>query len=192
MVMKRYVMALVLGVAGIWGATRMQAADAAIAAPLRAQYETTSSLMLGMVEGIPEDKYDFKPTPEVRSFREQMQHVIAENNNYLNLMNQQPTGDQARFAAIKTKAQIVAALKESIENIKKSLATMTDETGAQVIAIPADAPAGIRGSTRPRWSVIMAVLLDNMDHYGNLVVYARLNGITPPRTAARQQPAAAR
>ncbi|MSO19978.1 MAG: DinB family protein [Acidobacteria bacterium] len=189
MAMKRYLCAMVLVTAGVIAAGRLQAADAAIAAPLRAQYETTSSLMLGMVEGIPEDKYDFKPTPEVRSFREQMQHVIAENTNYLNLMNQQPTGDQARFAAIKTKAQIVAALKESIENIKKSLATMTDETGAQVIAIPPDAPAGIRGSTRPRWSVIMAVLLDNMDHYGNLVVYARLNGITPPRTAARQQPA---
>jgi uncharacterized damage-inducible protein DinB len=141
------------------------------------------------MEAISEDKYDFKPTPEVRSFREQIQHVIAENTNYLNLMNLQPTGDQARFARNVNKIQLVSALKTSIDNINKALSTMDDAAAAQVIEIPADAPAGIRGTTRTKWSVIMAVMLDNMDHYGNLVVYARLNGITPPRTAARQQPA---
>ena len=171
-------------------ATGLRAADATIMAPLRAQYEITSSLILGMVEAIPEDKYDFKPTPEVRSFREQMQHVIAENTNYLNLMNEAPTGDQARFNRNVNRVQIVPALKPSIDNIKKALDSMDDAAGARIITIPADAPAGIRGTTRTKWSVIMAVLLDNMDHYGNLVVYARLNGITPPRTAARQQPAA--
>jgi hypothetical protein len=31
-----------------------------------------------------------------------------------------------------------------------------------------------------------------MDHYGNLVVYVRLNGMVPPRTAARQAPPAQR
>jgi uncharacterized damage-inducible protein DinB len=188
--MRHYLLRGVLAILIIPAGSLLRAADATIAEPLRAQYEITSTLIFNMISAIPEDKYDFKPTPEVRSFREQMQHVIAENNNYLNLMNQAPTGDQKRFDNNKTKAQIIAALKESIDNIKKSLATMTDETAAQVITIPADAPAGIRGTTRPRWTAIQAVMLDNMDHYGNLVVYARLNGITPPRTAARQQPPA--
>lgn len=176
---------------------RLHAAEAAIMAPLREQYEITSALILNMVSAIPEEKYDFKPTPEVRSFREQMQHIIAENNNYLNLMLQAPTGDQARFTRLRSRTEIVAALEQSIASIKAALARMSDETAAQVIAIPPDAPAGIRGTTRTKWSVIMAVLLDNMDHYGNLVVYARLNSIVPPRTAARnaaaaQQPPAAR
>ena len=154
---------------------------------------TTSTLLYNMIEAIPEEKYDFKPVPEVRSFREQMQHVIAENTNYLNIMNGKPTGDQARFNNNKTKAQILAALKESMDNITKALASMDDATAAQIITVPQDAAAGIRGTTRTKWSVVLAVLLDNMDHYGNLVVYARLNGITPPRTAARaQQPAPAK
>lgn len=170
-------------------ATSLRASDAAIMAPLRTQYEITSSLLLGMVEAIPEDKYDFKPVPEVRSFREQMQHVIAENTNYLSIMNGKPTGDQTRFSRNVNKAQIVAALKTSIDNITNALSTMDDATAAQIITVPQDASAGIRGTTRTKWSVIMAVLLDNMDHYGNLVVYARLNGITPPRTAARNTPA---
>jgi uncharacterized damage-inducible protein DinB len=186
--MKGFCLGVILALAA--GVGTLRAGDATIAEPMRSQYEITSSLIFNMVSAIPEEKYDFKPTPEVRSFREQMQHVIAENTNYLNLMKQAPTGDQKRFDDNKTKAQIVAALKESIDNIKKALATMTDETAVEVITIPADAPAGIRGTTRPRWTVIQAVLLDNMDHYGNLVVYARLNGITPPRTAARQQPPA--
>ena len=46
--------------------------------------------------------------------------------------------------------------------------------------------AGRGGQQQARWAPILANLIDNMDHYGNLVVYVRLNGMVPPRTAARQ------
>ena len=156
--------------------------------PLRSQYETTSALVLGMAESIPEDKYDFRPTPEVRTFREILQHLVSETNNYLNLMQGESTGDQARFAKLKTRAELLKALQDSYDRGKKLLAGMTDEQAAEVVSIAPNAPAGIRGQQKTKWSIIMAVLLDNMDHYGNLVVYARLNGLVPPRTAARQQP----
>lgn len=49
-----------------------------------------------------------------------------------------------------------------------------------------------RNNQVPRWQPILAVIVDKMDHYGNLVVYVRLNGMVPPRTAARQAPPAQR
>ena len=39
----------------------------------------------------------------------------------------------------------------------------------------------------PRQNVIVRVLGNAAERYGQLVVYLRLNGIVPPRTAARQQ-----
>src|SRR5262245_18922651 len=37
-----------------------------------------------------------------------------------------------------------------------------------------------------RWSFILGAIQDNMNHYGNLVVYVRMNGLVPPRSANRQ------
>src|SRR5437899_1088096 len=45
--------------------------------------------------------------------------------------------------------------------------------------------AGRGGQQTQRWAAILGVIQDNMNHYGNLVVYLRLNGIVPPRSASR-------
>jgi uncharacterized damage-inducible protein DinB len=47
--------------------------------------------------------------------------------------------------------------------------------------------AGRGGQQQLRWAPILTQIVDNMDHYGNLVVYVRLNGMVPPRTAERQR-----
>ena len=44
---------------------------------------------------------------------------------------------------------------------------------------------GRGGQKVQRWSAILGAIQDNMNHYGNLVVYARLNGVVPPRSAGR-------
>ena len=46
---------------------------------------------------------------------------------------------------------------------------------------------GRGGQQQLRWAPILVNIIDNMNHYGNLVVYVRLKGMVPPRTAARQQ-----
>jgi uncharacterized damage-inducible protein DinB len=44
---------------------------------------------------------------------------------------------------------------------------------------------GRGGQKVQRWSAILLAIQDNMNHYGNLVVYLRLNGLVPPRSAGR-------
>ncbi len=56
-----------------------QAGAESFLAPLKAQWEATRGNIMGMAEMIPEDLYDYRPTPEVRSFREQLQHLVGEN-----------------------------------------------------------------------------------------------------------------
>ena len=97
------------------GANSLRAADSAIMAPLRTQYEITSSLMYNMVEAIPEDKYDFKPVPEVRSFREQMQHVIAGAQGCQRLAQQRQSG-QGQIAL-----QLEQLLGPGVEGAERSV-----------------------------------------------------------------------
>src|SRR5437660_12496925 len=61
------------------GPPRAQPAPTSFLAPARATRESTRTLVLGLIEAMPEDKYDFKPTPTVRSFREVVVHLVGEN-----------------------------------------------------------------------------------------------------------------
>lgn len=147
--------------------------------PLKTQWENTRNLVVGIAEIIPEDKYDFRPTPEVRSFREQLQHLIAENYMFMGFVAGDPPQDASRFNNLKTRAEILQGLKESYEYGAKVLAGLNEQKAMETITF--------RNNQTARWVPVLSNIVDNMDHYGNLVVYVRLNGLVPPRTAARQQ-----
>jgi uncharacterized damage-inducible protein DinB len=150
-------------------------------APLKTQWDNTRTLLEGIVAQVPEDLYDFRPTPEVRSFREQFTHLIDENFRFM----AQAAGETApmEMSAIETlkgRDEILQALKDSYDYGAKVWTGMTDQKAMEMIA-------GRGGQPQARWSPILANIIDNMNHYGNLVVYVRLKGMVPARTAERQQ-----
>ena len=146
---------------------------------LRKQWEATRSLVVGLAEAIPEAKYDYKPTPEVRSFREQLVHLAGENYMFMGMVAGEKAAAAAQLEKLKARAEILKALSESYDYGTKVLAGLTDEKALE--AVP-----GFGGQKSPRLGIVINNLKDNLTHYGNLVTYLRLNGIVPPRTAARQ------
>jgi uncharacterized damage-inducible protein DinB len=72
--------------------------------------------------------------------------------------------------------EIMKALRESYAYGERTLANLTDEKAVEKISF--------RGQSVVRWYPVLFNIQDSMDHYGNLVVYVRLNGLVPPRTAA--------
>ena len=146
--------------------------------PTKATWESTRNLVLGIVEAMPEDKYDFKPVPGVRSFREITIHLIGENYGFFSRVSGDKLGDNTRFNSLKSRDEIVKALRESYDYGAKVWAGLTEEKALEMVE-------GRGGQRVQRWSAILGVIQDNMNHYGNLVVYARLNGVVPPRSAAR-------
>ncbi len=181
MVRRSALVGLLVGMIGI-AAMQARAAEGGIAGPLQERWEAIRGLVVGTAEVFPEEKYDFKPTPEVRTVREQLIHIIGENHMYMGMAAGDPPVDMNKFNSLKTKAEIVNALKASYDYGAKTLAGLNDQKAAEMISI--------RNQPSPRWGAALFNIMDNMDHYGNLVVYMRLNGIVPPRTAARQQPPA--
>lgn len=175
--MKRFlVCCFVVGATISLGSAPARAADS-LMAPLRAQWETTRTLVMGMAELIPEAKYDYQPTPIVRTFREQLTHIVSENFNYMSMIAGDKPPDAGKYAGLKTREEILKALRDSYDYGAKALANLTDEKAAE--------PISIRGTPTQRWGAALYNIADNMDHYGNLVVYARINGLTPPRSEGR-------
>ena len=147
-------------------------------APAKATWESTRGLVTGIVEAMPEDKYDFKPVPGVRSFREIAIHLIGENYVFFSRVSGENLGSPDRFSNLKSRDEIVKALRESYDYGAKVWAGLTEAKALEMVE-------GRGGQRVQRWSAILGVIQDNMNHYGNLVVYARLNGVVPPRSAAR-------
>jgi uncharacterized damage-inducible protein DinB len=147
-----------------------------IVGPLRTQWGITRDLVVNLVQIMPEDKYDYKPTLEIRSFREIVGHLILENYNFMSMVAGEPAPDKAKFEALKSRDELTKALAESYAFGERTLATLTDAKAVEKITM--------RGQSVVRWYPILYNIQDSMDHYGNLVVYVRLNGLVPPRTAA--------
>ena len=170
---------LFLLVAGLAGARLGFAADP-ITEQFQKQWEATRNQITLIAEAVPEDKYDFRPTPEVRNFRELLQHFADENYFFMATAAGVERGkDRKQIEALKTRAELLAALKESYDWGAKILAGWNDQKAMEMVTF--------RGGQVPRLAVVIAHFKDNHEHYGNMVTYARLNGIVPPRTAARQQ-----
>jgi DinB superfamily len=145
---------------------------------LVASWERTAANMIDVAGVMPEDRYDFKPTPEVRTFREQLVHVADTVQRFIdtaNGMKGEPRSDQRPL----TKAEVVQLLTQTYHTGKAMIGSLTD---AQVVE-PVKFPFGDRMVSR--YGFWMGPLLDAGDHYGQLVIYLRLNGIVPPATARR-------
>ena len=152
-----------------------QAADD-IVGPLRTQWGLTRDLVVNLVQIMPEEKYDYRPTPEIRSFREIIAHLILENYNFMSVVAGDPAPDKAKFEALKSRDELMKTLSESYAFGERTLAALTDTTAVEKITM--------RGQSVVRWYPVLYNIQDSMDHYGNLVIYVRLNGLVPPRTAA--------
>lgn len=156
-------------------------AQPAFLAPLKTQWDYARALVEGIVAHVPEEMYDFRPTPEVRSFREQFTHLIDENFRFLaQAAGETPPMEKSAIEQLKSRQDILQALKASYDYGEKVWTGLTEQKALELIP-------GREGKPQPRWAPILVQMMDNMNHYGNLVVYVRLKGMVPPRTAARQQ-----
>jgi hypothetical protein len=133
-------------------------------------------------EAMPEDKFGFAPTngefKGVRTFAQQIKHVAAVNYELgAALMEQKPPvdiGDEAGPASITSKADILKFLKESFEYVHKAIATINEKN----LVATVKSPFGEGSVTR--LSLATSVAWHGFDHYGQMVVYLRMNGIVPP------------
>lgn len=136
------------------------------------------TMLIDMAEDFPEEKYDYKPTPEVRSFAEQLSHVAGANYFFLRTAGGEKTRPEHRSRG--TKADVVAVLTESYADG----AALIRQTGDPGMSRPIKHPFG--DATVSLHTIWLMAVGHAAEHYGQLVVYYRLNGLVPPATRADQ------
>jgi len=137
--------------------------------------------LIAEAEDFPADKYEYKPTPAVRSFAATEIHVAAVMYWYTDsAMGKKPRypDDPARDN-LKTKEQVVAYVRKAVQD------------GAAMIKQQGD--AGTRVAVRdwdkhvePLSDLAYEVIEHSGEHYGQLVVYYRLNGLVPPESRPKK------
>jgi uncharacterized damage-inducible protein DinB len=154
------------------------------------EYEVRSA-----AEAMPEDLYSFRPADgkfkdqkpqfgpaEVRTFAEQIKHVACSNLAFAaEFDGQRPPDvcDKGGPDPAKTKRELLIYLRNSFLAIQKSIQNIKTENQFDPIEGPYAGPT-------TRLGLVTVVIWHNGDHYGQMAVYLRLNGIVPP--ASRPNP----
>jgi len=162
-----------------------QQSKASIASEMQKQLASVERQVVPAAEAMPEARYNFAPTQGefqgVRTFGSQVKHIAATSYMWCSAISGEaaPEGRAGEDgpASITSKADSVAYLKDAFAFCSNAYASMDETTALQ--------PAKGGNSTR-----LALAALNNahcMDHYGQMAVYLRMNGIVPPASRRQRQ-----
>jgi hypothetical protein len=132
---------------------------------LMTRWSEIGDKVVKLAEEFPEDKYEFRPRPGVRSFADQLRHAAFWNE----YVRKTVRGEQADGAANEyprdaypSKAAVVQVLRKSFDGVRAEIA------------------AGKGAPDKSMLDNVIAFIEHSGEHYGQLVVYYRLNDLVPP------------
>ena len=137
---------------------------------VRANWKSISGYVLQSAIDVPEDKYGFKASPDVRSFAELFAHVAGSQSMFcaVALGEPQPAEDAVKAT---TKPALIDALKKSNADCDRAYA-QSDAVALRRV--------DVFGEQRSRLYALILNATHDGEHYGNLVTYMRMNGFVPP------------
>jgi uncharacterized damage-inducible protein DinB len=162
---------------------------------LAASYRTVRANTLKIAEEIPEDKYSYRPAEGSKSVGELLTHIAfgGKFNEQVNLVEKRASmegfdfmklmgGIGAEAAKPRTKAEIIALLKDEGEKFAKTLESLSDAFLGESVGMP----PGAHPPSRTRFDMLASVKEHEMHHRGQLMLIERMLGITPHLTRDMQ------
>jgi uncharacterized damage-inducible protein DinB len=165
-----------------------QSTSPTLASNVDSEVSAIEKQVLDVAEAMPDEKFNF--TPEglnlagsdykgVRSFAGELKHVGASNYFLWSML----TGDKVPEiikdgngpVALKSKAEIIAFVKDSFALGHKAAGTLTPDNMMQTV--------GSRKWTRLHIAEFGVAHAYN--HYGQMVEYLRMNGVVPPASRGK-------
>jgi len=162
-------------IATMLGATGLSAQT--IATEVKSQWTDIKGNIVKAADRMSDADYAFKPEGEPRSFGDLIAHVADAQA----AMCGAAKGEQKRIGAAqkKTKAELVAALKESNDFCDSAYAALTDANANEMVSM--------FGGMRTRVGALEFNVVHDNEVYGSIAVYMRLKNMVPPSTADRPQ-----
>ena len=140
--------------------------------------ETSKNYLILVAETMPEDKYDFKATPESMTFAENLMHISwAMDWHSESLMGGREARDWNTDTELKvdkkSKKEMIATIEKTFDNTTEFISNFDiNKLGERLDYFGAD-------RTKRQ---ILFLLVDHITHHrGQMLVYMRLNGLVPPR-----------
>ena len=152
-------------------------------ATLAANFEAVSGQLMQLAEALPEETYAWRPADEVRTTSEVFMHVVSANMLLPVAFGVSPPEGfevpENPFALareweanVTAKADVMAKLEASIGFAKQAMATFPEAALDEEVAI--------FGPPMPKRAALLVLLSHSHEHLGQLIAYARSNGVRPP------------
>jgi uncharacterized damage-inducible protein DinB len=162
----------------VFAAPAIAQAQNPLMASIKAQHDQTKGYILKTAEVVPETLYSFKATPDVRSIAQLLGHIADATNSICGNAGGGKAAPLGAEKSMTTKAQLTKALQDAFAVCDKVIAGMTDQQAMETTKF-------FIGGQSTRGMIIAFNTSHNMEHYGNLVTYMRLNKIVPPSSAGQ-------
>jgi uncharacterized damage-inducible protein DinB len=129
---------------------------------------------LDLVEGVPADKYTWRPGEKVRSISEVFLHVAAANYGIPRVFGTPPPdgfSGQGYDKSTTDKTQIAPKVKDSFAHLRKAIEAIN--------VADADKPLKMFGQDTTMRGAVLFALEHLSEHLGQAIAYARINGVVP-------------
>ncbi len=144
-----------------------------LACDVQADWARNMNLLIRTAEAMPEDKWNFKTTDPQRTFGGHVMHIVQVDSKLLAGLGGKTPAPKINLGAT-SKTDVMAALRQSLE-YGQALIKEFDDAGLL------ERVNGLfLGPSASRVRIINFSIAHSQDVYGQLVVYLRLNGVTPP------------
>jgi len=145
-------------------------------AQMTADWQRAKEYTKEYLDTMPEDGMGYKPTPEIRSFAEQMLHLTAANYNFASLASGKTNPFQGKkleeMSELKTKAALTKAVMDSYDFVIDAVKGLTDAQLGEMVKM------GQREMTR---EVVLSKAFEHQTHHrGQCTIYIRMKGVKPP------------
>jgi len=141
-------------------------------------YNFAKNNVLRSADKVPEEMWSFQPTPEVRTFAQLFAHIADGQYEFCGLATEGKMVDKGVEKTAKTKAEIVAALKDAFGYCDAAYAKLTDSSAIETVSA--------FGQKATRIGIMDFNITHTYEHYGNLVTYMRIKGMVPPSSESRR------
>jgi uncharacterized damage-inducible protein DinB len=168
--------ALLLGAIAVTSTAPLVAQSAAapkgIRAEMLAQLDDAAGKLQQLAEAIPQDKLTWRPGSGVRSVGEVLMHVTGANYYLPTFAGVKAPADAPQGENVADRATAVQQMRRSFDHARAVIRNMSDAD--------LDKPTTMFGQQTTYRGVALLTVTHAHEHLGQLIAYARSNGVTPP------------
>jgi hypothetical protein len=162
--------------------------DRPLGAIAQKSFDAFANFLIVAAQMMPESGYGFRPTPDIRTFGEQINHATGANYSFCNQAGLPPGLERRNPPTLKgvaAKADIVKALEDSIAYCSSVIAAASEAWLLE--SAPNLGGAGSGRITGARAYAFIYAGMHGAEDYGTITTYLRMQGLVPPSTALAPQ-----